>query len=99
MPRPCLVCTYPDRHAIETVIGTGASDYEVGRQFDIERVSVGRHRRKHIIKPTQDRPAILAKDAGARRERQELAAAAASDTPSTKHWSRRRSASVGRWRS
>jgi hypothetical protein len=83
VPHPCLVCCHPKRQAIDALIATGASDYEVGRQFGIERVSVGRHRRQHIIKPAQDRLAILAKDADARRERQELATAAASDTPST----------------
>jgi hypothetical protein len=83
MPRPCIVCSRTDRRSIDALIATGASDYEVGRQFGIERVSVGRHRRQHVIKPAQDRLAILAKDADARRERQELAAAAASDTPST----------------
>jgi hypothetical protein len=83
MPRPCVVCSRADRQEIDALIGTGASDYEVARQFGIERVSVGRHRRQHVIKPAQDRLAIIAKDAAARRERQELAAAAASDTPST----------------
>jgi hypothetical protein len=82
MPRPCIVCSRTDRSSIDALIATGASDYEVGRQSGIERVSVGRHRRQHIIKPAQDRLALLAKDADARRERQELAAAAASDTPS-----------------
>jgi hypothetical protein len=83
MPRPCIVCSRADRQAIDALIGTGASDYEVARQFSIERVSVGRHRREHVIKPAQDRLAILTKDADARRERQELAVAAGSDTPST----------------
>jgi hypothetical protein len=83
MPRPCVVCSRADRQEIDALIGTGASDYEVARQFGIERVSVGRHRRQHVIKPAQDRLAILTKDADARRERQELAAAAGSNTPST----------------
>jgi hypothetical protein len=83
MPRPCIVCSRTDRRSIDALIITGASDYAVARQFGIERVSVGRHRRQHIIKPAQDRLAILAKDADARRERQELSVAAASDTPST----------------
>jgi hypothetical protein len=83
MPRPCIVCCRTDRSSIDALIATGASDYEVGRQFSIERVSVGRHRRQHVIKPAQDRLALLAKDSAARRERQELAAAVASDSPST----------------
>jgi hypothetical protein len=81
MPRPCIVCSHPDRRSIDALIATGASDYEVGRQFCIERVSVGRHRRRHIIKPTQDRLAILRKDADAREGRRALAEAAASDEP------------------
>jgi hypothetical protein len=83
MPRPCLVCTHPDRNAIETLICTGASDYDVGRRFDLERVSIGRHRRLHLIKPAQDRLAILARDSAERQRRQELATTAASaDGPS-----------------
>jgi hypothetical protein len=82
MPRPCVVCTHPDRQAIESLIVSGASDYEVGRRFDIERVSVGRHRRRHLIKPAQDRLAILARDSEARREREQLAVAAAASSPS-----------------
>jgi hypothetical protein len=82
MSRPCIVCSHPSRQAIDALIDTGASDYEIGRRFSIERVSVGRHRREHVIKPAQDRLAILAKGTAERRERQELAAAAASDTPS-----------------
>jgi hypothetical protein len=82
MPRPCLVCTHPDRSMIEAMIDTGASDYEVGRQFDVERVSVGRHRRLHLIKPAQDRLAILARGSAERQQRRELAAtASSSDTP------------------
>jgi hypothetical protein len=65
------------------LIASGVSDYEVGRLFDVERVSVGRHRRRHLIKPLQDRLAILAKDSEEKRQRQELADAAASDMPST----------------
>jgi hypothetical protein len=81
MPRPCLVCCHLDRQSIEALITAGASDYEVGRRFNIERVSVGRHRRKHLIKPAQDRLAILSKDSEARRAREQLAIAAASDAP------------------
>src|SRR5215469_16945036 len=83
MSRACLVCSRPDRQAIEALIGAGASDYEVGRRFGIERVSVGRHRRRHLIKPAQDRLALLAKDRDARLERARLADAVAADSPST----------------
>jgi hypothetical protein len=37
MPRPCLVCTHSQRQAIEGMILAGASDYEIGRQFNVER--------------------------------------------------------------
>jgi len=81
MARPCLVCTHPSRHAIEELNSAGASDYEVGRRFDLERVSIGRHRRLHLIKPAQDRLAVLAKDSVERQQRKNLAAVASSDTP------------------
>jgi hypothetical protein len=69
MPRPSVVCTHADRQSIEELIAAGASDYAVGRQFHIERVSVGRYTRRHVIQPMQDRLAILAKDADARDRR------------------------------
>jgi hypothetical protein len=83
MSRPCLVCCHPQRGAIETLLSAGTSDRKVARQFNIERVSLGRHRRHHILKPAQDRVAILAKDTEERRQRRELSQAAAADTPST----------------
>jgi hypothetical protein len=92
MPRPCLVCTHPRRQDIEALITSGASDYEVGRQFNLERVSVGRHRRRHLIKPAQDWLAILARDREAHREREQLAVAAAANSPSLDDLSRPRSA-------
>jgi hypothetical protein len=81
MPRPCIVCTHRDRRSIDALIATGASDYEVGRQFRIERVSVGRHRRGHLLKPLADKLRILEKDSPAREERRAIAEAAASDNP------------------
>src|SRR5215471_1526048 len=81
MGRPCLVCSSADRAAIDTAITGGASDYQVAAQFGIERVSVGRHRRRHVLKAAQDRLAIVSKGADARRERQELAAALDADEP------------------
>jgi hypothetical protein len=55
MPRPCVVCIHSDKQAIEPLIAAGASDYEIGRQFNTERVSVGRHWRRHVIQPIRDR--------------------------------------------
>jgi hypothetical protein len=37
MPRPCVVCIHSDKQAIEPLIAAGASDHEIGRQFNIER--------------------------------------------------------------
>jgi hypothetical protein len=58
------------------------SDYEVGRRIGIPQSSVDRHRRNHMLKPAQDRAAILAKGAGPRAEFEELARAAAAGEPS-----------------
>jgi hypothetical protein len=83
MGRSCSICIHPDRQWIDALIATGASDYEVARQFPVERISVGRHRRQHILAPMKDRMAIIAKDSEEKRQRRELAQAAASDEPST----------------
>jgi hypothetical protein len=79
MAQRCSVCTNPNRQAIETAICTGITDEAVARQFGIQRVSVGRHRRNHIIRAAHDRLAILTRDAPLREERQLLAAAASAD--------------------
>jgi hypothetical protein len=81
MGRPCLICLHPDRAAIEATIVAGTSDYEVGRRFRVERVSVGRHRRNHILKPTRDRLTLIARDTAERHEREKLSAAVASNAP------------------
>jgi hypothetical protein len=64
---------------IEAVICAGLSDCEVGRRFGVERV--GRHRRRHLIKPAQDRLTIVSKGSQARQDRDRLAAAASSGSP------------------
>jgi hypothetical protein len=76
-----LVCSHTNRQAIEGMLSDGLPDPEVARRFGIERVSIGRHRRHHLLPVVRDRAALLAKDAPARVEREQLAAAAASDTP------------------
>jgi hypothetical protein len=83
MGRPCRVCSHRQRRAIEEMINAGESDYTIGRQFNLERTGVGRHRRDHILKPAQDRITIISKGADVRQEREQLARAAASDAPST----------------
>lgn len=67
---------------IEKSIYEGTSDREIARLFGIIHVSVGRHRRDHILKVAQDKLAIVAKGARERKAREETAAAAASDAPS-----------------
>jgi hypothetical protein len=78
-----LVCSHTNRQAIEGTLTDGVPDPEVARRFGIERVSIGRHRRHHLLPVVRDRAALLAKDAPARVEREQLAAAAASDAPTT----------------
>lgn len=42
---------------------------------NVERVGVGRHRRRHVIKPAPDRLAIITKGTPAQKEREQLARA------------------------
>jgi hypothetical protein len=67
---------------IEALLEAGWSDTRVAQEFHLVAMSLGRHRRFHVVKPTQDRIAVLAKDGAEQRQRKELAQAAASDTPS-----------------
>src|SRR5215469_6660184 len=80
---PCRACTSPLRAEIDAALGSGVSDYEVSRRFNISRPSIHRHRLRHIIKPMRDRLAVLAKDSEDLRQRRELAQVAAADEPST----------------
>jgi hypothetical protein len=83
MGRPCNICRHRQRQAIEEMILAGASDYTVSRQFNLERTGVLRHRREHVIKPAQDRLTLISKGTAEQKEREQLARAAAADTPST----------------
>jgi hypothetical protein len=83
MAQRCRVCSHPEHQLIDSLLTSGTPDLQIAKRFGIETVSVGRHRRAHLLKPTQDRLAILSKDSAARQERQMLAEAAASDAPST----------------
>ena len=92
MPRPCLICSNSARaEKAADLIANGLSDQAVANALNgmapdqpaMSEMAVSRHRRAHILKPTQDRLALLGKDREARQKRQELATAAASDTPST----------------
>jgi len=87
-----LICSNSSRtEKAAELFANGLSDQAVANALNamapgqppMSEMAVSRHRRAHILKPTQDRLALLGKDREARRERQELTAAAASDTPST----------------
>jgi hypothetical protein len=78
----CKLCSL-DPQTVETAFASGASDRAIAKRFNISAMSVGRHRRLHLLRVAQDRVTLLTKDREARAERQELTAAAASDTPST----------------
>jgi hypothetical protein len=82
MSFPCRVCTSPNRAEIDaTMVTPGISDYEISRRFGIARSSVQRHRARHIVKPAQDKLAILERGSKEREERRAIAEAAASDAP------------------
>jgi hypothetical protein len=83
MGRPCVICSHRDRRTIDEAISSGVNDYKIAEQWGLVRRTVGRHRVEHLTPMIQNRAALLAKDRPAQQERQELAAAAASDSPST----------------
>jgi hypothetical protein len=78
----CKLCSL-DPRTVEAAFASGANDRAIARRFNVSAMSVGRHRRLHLLRVAQDRVTLLTKDREARAERQELTAAAASDTPST----------------
>ena len=61
----------------------GVADREVARQLGVDKSLVTRHRRRHVLVPMQQQIALVGKGDEARLERAKLAAAAASDAPST----------------
>jgi len=90
MPRPCLICSDNRKLArAEELITAGNSDQVVANALNaltpdlppMSSMAVSRHRRKHIMKATQDRLAIVGKGPAPRKERQQLAAAAAAGAP------------------
>ena len=90
MPRPCLICSDNQKLAKATeLIVAGGSDQAVANALNaltpdappMSYMAVSRHRRLHIMKPAQDRLAIVSKGAAPRQELQDLAAAAAADAP------------------
>jgi hypothetical protein len=83
MPRSCEICRDPAKFAkAADMLAEGASDAAISAALQVGRMSVNRHKIGHIMKPAQDRLAIISKGAGVREERQQLAQAAAADAPS-----------------
>ncbi len=83
MPRSCEICRDPAKFAkAADMLAEGASDAAIAAALQVGRMSVNRHKIGHIIKPAQDRLAIISKGARVREERQQLAQAAAADAPS-----------------
>lgn len=92
MSRVCSICTSVElAKQAEEMITAGESDVAIGRALGVGRMSVSRHRTAHVLKPLSDRLAIVAKAPTANpqqvarhaaREREQVAAAAASDAPS-----------------
>jgi hypothetical protein len=65
------------------MLAAGATDQAIADKLGgMSRMAVARHRQNHVIKPAQDRLALISKGAGPRQERQQLAEAAAADAPS-----------------
>ena len=90
MPRPCLICSDNQKLAkAAELITAGNSDQAVANALNalapdappMSYMAVSRHRRLHILKPVQDRLAIISKGAAPRQELEQLAADAASDAP------------------
>jgi hypothetical protein len=84
MARICSICSNPakSQQAAE-MLAAGATDQAIADKLGgMSRMAVARHRQNHVIKPAQDRLALISKGAGPRQERQQLAEAAAADAPS-----------------
>ncbi len=48
MPRPCTICTHPNREAIDQELLAGTSYRTVGKQHSVGVSAVFRHRRDHL---------------------------------------------------
>jgi hypothetical protein len=82
MARPCKLCTDPDQPAVMIALASGATDRAIGRQFGITHMSVGRHRREHVVRPMQAAATALDKGRGVRERRDQLLEAAEAGDPS-----------------
>jgi hypothetical protein len=90
MPRPCLICSSATKSAkAAELIASGLPDQAVADALNaltpqsqpMSFMAVSRHRRAHILKPAQDRLAVISKGSATRIEREQLAAAASADAP------------------
>ena len=50
MPRPCTICTHPDRETIDQELLTGTPYRTVGKQHDVGVSAVFRYRRDHLTR-------------------------------------------------
>jgi FixJ family two-component response regulator len=81
MPRLCKLCSYPDQAAVNEALVSGATHRAIGREFGMTHVSVGRHRREHVVKPMQAATAALDKGRAVRERRDQLVQQAAQGDP------------------
>ena len=82
MANPCRICANPAwTEKANNWVKEGVSDREVARRLGCDKSLVTRQRQNHFIKPLQDQLAIAAKGAAPEKQRQELAEAAAVDSP------------------
>jgi hypothetical protein len=65
----CKLCSL-DPQTVEAAFASGANDRAIARQFKISAMSVGRHRRLHLLRIARDRVTLLNKDREARPQRQ-----------------------------
>ena len=82
MARPCKLCTHPDQEAVRLAVANGSTDRAIGVQFNISHVSVGRHRREHVVRPMQAAAAALDKGRSIRDHREQLVKQAEAGDPS-----------------
>jgi hypothetical protein len=75
MTGPCKLCTYVDQAMVRAAFTNSGNDPEIGRQFGISHVSVGRHRREHLVKPMQAAATALDRGRAIRQQREEQQAA------------------------
>ena len=81
MARLCKLCTNSDQEAVRAAFASGGTDREIGRRFGLSHVSVGRHRREHIVRPMQAAVAALDRGRAIREQREQMIQAAEAGDP------------------